>query len=137
MLSNSCLVLPAVVKKQQEEISRNHVPSLFAVSVKDGLTFQFDSVIRINYSSSQFSSQNSSKLRALNITHTHTLMRCVAGPRHAVTRQCMESCQDYGKIIPSSHDVAGGGGRNFLKNLGGESVSAAERRERRILASRL
>ena len=34
MLSNSCLVLPAVVKQQQEEISRNHVPSLFAVSVK-------------------------------------------------------------------------------------------------------
>ena len=33
MLSNSCLVLPAVVKQQQEEISRNHVPSLFAVSV--------------------------------------------------------------------------------------------------------
>ena len=34
MLSNSCLVLPAVVKQQQEEISRNHVPSLFAVSVQ-------------------------------------------------------------------------------------------------------
>ena len=33
LLSNSCLVLPAVVKQQQEEISRNHVPSLFAVSV--------------------------------------------------------------------------------------------------------
>ena len=33
MLSNRCLVLPAVVKQQQEEISRNHVPSLFAVSV--------------------------------------------------------------------------------------------------------
>ena len=27
MLSNSCLVLPAVVKQQQEDISRNHVPS--------------------------------------------------------------------------------------------------------------
>ena len=34
LLSNSCLVLPAVVKQQQEEISRNHVPSLFAVSVE-------------------------------------------------------------------------------------------------------
>ena len=34
MLSNSCLVLPAVVKQQQEEISRNNVPSLFAVSVQ-------------------------------------------------------------------------------------------------------
>ena len=33
LLSNSCLVLPAVVKQQQEEISRNHVQSLFAVSV--------------------------------------------------------------------------------------------------------
>ena len=33
MLSNSCLVLPAVVKQQQENISRNHIPSLFAVSV--------------------------------------------------------------------------------------------------------
>ena len=33
LLSNSCLVLPAVVKQQQEEISRNHVPSLFAGSV--------------------------------------------------------------------------------------------------------
>ena len=33
LLSNSCLVLPAVVKQQQEEISHNHVPSLFAVSV--------------------------------------------------------------------------------------------------------
>ena len=28
MLSNSCLVLPAVVKQQQEEICRSHVPSL-------------------------------------------------------------------------------------------------------------
>ena len=34
MLSNICLVLPAVVKQQQEEISRNHVPSLFAVPVQ-------------------------------------------------------------------------------------------------------
>ena len=33
LLSNSCLVLPAIVKQLQEEISRNHVPSLFAVSV--------------------------------------------------------------------------------------------------------
>ena len=33
MLSSSCLVLPAVVKQELEEISRNHVPSLFAVSV--------------------------------------------------------------------------------------------------------
>ena len=33
MLSNSCLILPAVVKQQQEENSRNHVPALFAVSV--------------------------------------------------------------------------------------------------------
>ena len=33
MLSNSCLVFTAVVKQQQEEISHNHVPSLFAVSV--------------------------------------------------------------------------------------------------------
>ena len=33
LLSNSCLVLPAVVKQQKEEISRHHVPSLFAVSV--------------------------------------------------------------------------------------------------------
>ena len=33
LLSNSCLVLPAVVKQQLEDISRNHVPSLFAVSV--------------------------------------------------------------------------------------------------------
>ena len=33
MLSNSCLVLPAVVKQQQEEISRNHIQSLFAISV--------------------------------------------------------------------------------------------------------
>ena len=33
MLSNSCLVFPAVVKQQQEEISRNDIPSLFAVSV--------------------------------------------------------------------------------------------------------
>ena len=34
LLRNSCLVLPAVVKQQQEGISRNHVPSLFAVSVR-------------------------------------------------------------------------------------------------------
>ena len=34
MVSNSCRALPAVVKQQQEEISRNHVPSLFAVSVE-------------------------------------------------------------------------------------------------------
>ena len=34
LLSNSCLVLPAVVKQQQEEIYRNHIPSLFAVSVQ-------------------------------------------------------------------------------------------------------
>ena len=33
LLSNSCLVLPVVVKQQQEEMSRNHVPTLFAVSV--------------------------------------------------------------------------------------------------------
>ena len=33
LLSNSCLVLPAVVKQQQEEISRNHIQTLFAVSV--------------------------------------------------------------------------------------------------------
>ena len=33
MLSNSCLVLPAVVKQHQGEISGNHVPSLFGVSV--------------------------------------------------------------------------------------------------------
>ena len=33
LLSNSCLVLPALVKQQQEEISRNHISSLFAVSV--------------------------------------------------------------------------------------------------------
>ena len=33
MLSNSCLVLPAVIKQQQEEISCNHVPSFFAISV--------------------------------------------------------------------------------------------------------
>ena len=33
LLSNSCLVLPAVVKQQLEEISRNHAPTLFAVSV--------------------------------------------------------------------------------------------------------
>ena len=35
LLSNSCLVLPAVVMQQQEEISRNHIPSLFATSVSD------------------------------------------------------------------------------------------------------
>ena len=34
LLSNNCLVLPAVVMQQQEEISRNHVPYLFAVSVR-------------------------------------------------------------------------------------------------------
>ena len=33
MLSNSCLVLLVVVKQQLEEISRNHVPSLFAAYV--------------------------------------------------------------------------------------------------------
>ena len=33
------MVLPAVVKQQQEEISRNHVPSLFAVSVFLGRAF--------------------------------------------------------------------------------------------------
>ena len=33
LLSNSCLVLPAVVMQQQEEIYRNPVPSLFATSV--------------------------------------------------------------------------------------------------------
>ena len=33
LLSKSCLVLSAVVKQQQEQISRNHVPSLFAASV--------------------------------------------------------------------------------------------------------
>ena len=33
LLSNIWLVLPAVVKQQQKEISRNHVPSLFAISV--------------------------------------------------------------------------------------------------------
>ena len=37
MLSNSCHGLPAVGKQQQEEISRNHVPSLFAVSVIRGM----------------------------------------------------------------------------------------------------
>ena len=37
LLSNSCPVLPAVVKQQQEEISRNHVPSFFAVSVLGSL----------------------------------------------------------------------------------------------------
>ena len=32
LLSSSCLVLPAVVKQQQEDISPNHVlPSLFAI----------------------------------------------------------------------------------------------------------
>ena len=35
LLSNSCLIFPAVVRQQQEEISRNHEPSLFAVSVVD------------------------------------------------------------------------------------------------------
>ena len=44
MLSNSCLVLPAVVKQQQEDISRNHVPFLFAVSVHLGNT-QFSDVV--------------------------------------------------------------------------------------------
>ena len=39
MLSNSCLVLPAVVKQEQKEISRNHVPSFFAVSVLSGRCF--------------------------------------------------------------------------------------------------
>ena len=33
LLSNICLVLPAVVKQQQEAISRNHIQSLFAISV--------------------------------------------------------------------------------------------------------
>ena len=45
MLSSSCLVLPAVVKQQQEEISRNHVPSLFAVSV---YSFKFSSPLEIH-----------------------------------------------------------------------------------------
>ena len=36
LLSNSCLVLPAVLKQQQEETSRNHVPYLFAISVQKG-----------------------------------------------------------------------------------------------------
>ena len=34
LLSKSYLVLPAVVKQQQEDISPNHIPSLFAVSVQ-------------------------------------------------------------------------------------------------------
>ena len=34
LLSNSCLVLPAVVKQQQEDISRNHILSSFAVSIQ-------------------------------------------------------------------------------------------------------
>ena len=38
LLSNNCLVLPAVVMQQQEEISRNHVPYLFAVSVRIFIT---------------------------------------------------------------------------------------------------
>ena len=33
LLSNSCLVLPAVVKQHQEEISRNYIPSLFVIFV--------------------------------------------------------------------------------------------------------
>ena len=33
LLSNSCLVFPAVVKQQQEEIYHNHVQTLFAISV--------------------------------------------------------------------------------------------------------
>ena len=33
LLSNSCLVLPAVVKQQQKEISHNQLQTLFAVSV--------------------------------------------------------------------------------------------------------
>ena len=32
--ANSCLVLPALVKQQHEDLSSNHVPSLFAVSVQ-------------------------------------------------------------------------------------------------------
>ena len=41
LLSNSYLVFPAVVKQQQEEISRNHIPSLFAISVQGGKTGYF------------------------------------------------------------------------------------------------
>ena len=33
LLSNSCLVLPAVVKQQLEEISRNHVPTPYLPSL--------------------------------------------------------------------------------------------------------
>ena len=33
-ISNSCLILPAVVKQQQGEISRNHVPSLFGLNLQ-------------------------------------------------------------------------------------------------------
>ena len=33
-ISNSCLILPAVVKQQQGEISRNHVPSLFGLALQ-------------------------------------------------------------------------------------------------------
>ena len=38
LLSNRCMVLPAVVKQQQEEISCNHNPSLFAISGQEHLT---------------------------------------------------------------------------------------------------
>ena len=37
LLSNGCLVLPAVVKQQQEEISPNHASTLFALSVLLGI----------------------------------------------------------------------------------------------------
>ena len=37
-LSNSCLLLPVTVKQQQEELSRNHVPSLSTVCVIGSFT---------------------------------------------------------------------------------------------------
>ena len=33
LVSNSCLVLPAAVKQQQTEISRNHIPTIVSLSV--------------------------------------------------------------------------------------------------------
>ena len=44
LFSISCLVLPAVVKQQQEDISHNHIQALFAISVLLEIAMQCSTV---------------------------------------------------------------------------------------------
>ena len=75
MLSKSCLVLSAVVKQQQEEISRNHVPSLFAVSVNLSVSF----VARLHSASPTVSDSScvSGSRWPLSLAGSHPVSRCL------------------------------------------------------------